>query len=52
LAVALTGCATPRPVAQDFCQSGAVLLDAHFDGGQLGSCVGAGNGEFVLTLFS
>ena len=51
LTAALTGCATPRPVSQDYCQSGAILLDAHFDGGQLGSCVVAGDGVFDLTLF-
>ena len=44
-------CATPRPVSQDYCQSGAILLDAHFDGGQLGSCTVSGDGVFDLTLF-
>jgi predicted deacylase/predicted small secreted protein len=47
----LSGCATPRPAGQDYCQSGAILLDAHFEGGQLGSCVVSGDGVFDLTLF-
>ena len=51
LTATLAGCATPRPVSHDFCQSGTVLLDAHFDGGQLGNCVVSGNGVFDLTLF-
>jgi len=51
LAAVLTGCATPRPVGHDFCQSGTVLLDAHFDGGQLGNCAVSGDGVFNLTLF-
>jgi len=51
LMAALTGCATPRPAGQDFCRSESVLLDAHFDGGQLGSCVVASDGVFDLTLF-
>jgi hypothetical protein len=48
---ALSGCATPRPVGQDYCRSGAILLDAHFDGGQLGACAVSGDGVFDLTLF-
>ncbi len=51
IAVFLTACAAPRPVAQDYCQSGSVLLDAHFDGGQLGTCSVSGDGTFDLTLF-
>jgi len=51
LAAMLAGCATPRPVSHDYCQSGTILLDAHFDGGQLGNCVVSGNGVFDLTLF-
>jgi hypothetical protein len=51
LTVTLAGCATPHPVGHEFCQSGTVLLDAHFDGGQLGNCVVSGNGVFDLTLF-
>jgi len=51
LTATLTGCATPRPVAHEYCQSGTVMLDTHFDGGQLGNCVVSGNGVFDLTLF-
>ena len=51
ISATLTACATPRPVAQDHCQSGNILLDAHFDGGQLGKCVTSGDGIFDLTLF-
>ena len=51
LTAILAGCAAPRPASHDFCQSGTVLLDAHFDGGQLGNCAVSGNGVFDLTLF-
>jgi len=51
LTATLTGCAAPRPVAHEYCQSGTVMLDTHFDGGQLGNCVVSGNGVFDLTLF-
>jgi hypothetical protein len=51
LTATLAGCAAPRPVSHDYCQSGTVLLDAHFDGGQLGNCVVSGDGVFDLTLF-
>jgi predicted deacylase len=51
LAATLAGCATPRPVADDFCRSDTILLDAHFEGGQLGSCTVTPDGVFNLTLF-
>ena len=51
LTITLAGCATPRPVGHEYCQSGTVLLDAHFDGGQLGNCVVSHDGVFDLTLF-
>jgi hypothetical protein len=51
ISATLTACAAPRPTAHDYCQSGHILLDAHFDGGQLGKCTASGNGVFELTLF-
>lgn len=52
LGLALGGCATPsQPVESESCSSGPVLLDAHFDGGQLGECVVSAEGDFELTLF-
>jgi predicted deacylase len=51
LTTTLAGCAAPRPVGHEYCQSGTVLLDAHFDGGQLGNCTVSGDGVFDLTLF-
>ena len=52
VAFSVAGCATPQKFHRDsFCSSGATLLDAHFDGGQLGSCTISGNGVFELTLF-
>jgi hypothetical protein len=52
LIFALAGCATPQQFQRDeSCASGPILLDAHFDGGQLGSCSLSDDGEFVLTLF-
>lgn len=51
LTALLAGCAAPRPASHDYCQSGTVLLDAHFDGGQLGNCAVSGDGVFDLTLF-
>jgi hypothetical protein len=51
-ACALTACATPPKFERDdFCAAGTTLLDAHFDGGQLGSCEVTGDGSFQLTLF-
>jgi predicted deacylase len=45
-------CATPQvPPLSTSCRSGPVLLDSHFDGGQLGHCSGSGQGNFELTLF-
>ena len=51
LTAILASCATQRPASHDYCQSGTVLLDAHFDGGQLGNCAVSGDGVFDLTLF-
>jgi len=52
LALIVTGCATPQTFETDsFCSSGTTLIDAHFDGGQLGSCSISEDGEFELTLF-
>ncbi len=52
LLVALGGCAAPREIARDdYCSSGNTLLDAHFDGGQLGHCRISDEGHFELTLF-
>jgi len=46
------GCTTPQRLQRDeSCSSGTVLLDAHFDGGQLGSCTVSAEGDFELTLF-
>ena len=51
-AFVLAGCATPRPFERDdFCTSGTTLLDAHFEGGQLGSCDISDDGHFELILF-
>ena len=48
----VTGCASvPQYQRDESCKSGSVLLDAHFDGGQLGQCVISREGEFELTLF-
>jgi predicted deacylase len=47
----LAACAAPRPVADTHCRSGPVLLDAQFDGGQMGLCRAGAAGEFDLTLF-
>lgn len=52
LSTALAGCATqPWPEPDSHCSSGSVLLDAHFETGNLGHCVPAGSGHFTLTLF-
>lgn len=52
LVLTIGGCAAPqRPVESEFCTSGPVLLDAHFDGGQLGGCEISPGGVFNLTLF-
>lgn len=47
----LAGCATPWPVPDTSCQSASVLIDSHFDGGQVGSCTVLSNGTFELALF-
>jgi hypothetical protein len=48
----LAGCATPQQFERDdFCTAGNTLLDAHFDGGQLGTCNITEDGHFDLTLF-
>jgi hypothetical protein len=51
-AFVVAGCATPQQFeTDDFCAAGTTLLDAHFDGGQLGSCEISDDGHFELTLF-
>ncbi|MBT8048988.1 MAG: succinylglutamate desuccinylase/aspartoacylase family protein [Gammaproteobacteria bacterium] len=46
------GCATPRyPDHHQSCHAGSVLIDAHFDGGQIGNCRISDTGRFDLTLF-
>jgi hypothetical protein len=48
----LSGCATlPWPEPDSHCRSGGVLLDAHFDGGNLGKCSPLEDGTFRLILF-
>jgi hypothetical protein len=51
LLVVTAGCATPRPIADTHCHSDRVLLDSHFEGGQLGKCLVLDDGTFELTLF-
>jgi len=52
LALVVSGCAAPkRPEQQPSCYSNPVLLDAHFDGGQLGTCTVSEDGVFELSLF-
>src|SRR5210317_1024771 len=51
-AFVVAGCATPQQFeTDDFCAAGTTLLDAHFDGGQLGSCNISDDGDFELILF-
>lgn len=50
LLLLLAGCATPWPAPDSYCQSDSVLLDAHFDGGQLGKCSVLDDGTFNLEL--
>jgi hypothetical protein len=53
---ALAGCATPEPAerpwpqADTSCTSDTVLLDAHFEAGNLGACTVADDGSFTLAL--
>ncbi len=47
----LVGCAAPRPVPDRSCESESILIDAHFEGGQMGTCAVRGEGQFELTLF-
>ncbi|MEE4218230.1 MAG: M14-type cytosolic carboxypeptidase [Xanthomonadales bacterium] len=57
LAAALSACATTEPVEQPWpvpdthCAYGSVLLDAHFEAGNLGHCTVSNDGVFTLTLF-
>lgn len=57
LALALSACATTEPVEQPWpvpdthCASGSVLLDAHFETGNLGHCTVSDDGVFTLALF-
>jgi len=57
LAAALGACATtepveqPWPVADTHCASATVLLDAHFEAGNLGHCTVSDDGVFTLALF-
>ncbi len=61
LALLLTACASRSempeapenlepPVPMTHCASGGVLLDAHFEGGQLGQCTSDGDRQFSLVL--
>ncbi len=50
-ALFLAGCAGPRPVPDRSCASESILIDAHFEGGQIGTCAVKGEGQFELTLF-
>jgi len=52
LAVTVAGCASqPWPEPQSYCRSETVLLDAHFDTGNLGHCHVRSDHDFELTLF-
>jgi hypothetical protein len=49
--VLLTACATPHPLPRSTsCQSGEILLDSHFENGQIGHCQPQADGRFLLTL--
>ena len=54
--VLFAGCATREPAPEPWpepdrsCASEAVLLDAHFDTGNLGLCTVNADGSFTLTL--
>jgi len=49
--VLLSGCATPWPVPDTSCSTDSVLIDSHFEGGQLGACSVSADGKFELALF-
>ena len=51
LAGILAGCAGPAVHRQEFCTSGSLLADAHFEGGNLGRCSVSDEGIFELTLY-
>ncbi len=51
LTAAIAGCAAPQVVEQNACWSNSILLDAHFESGNLGRCVILEDGSFELTLF-
>ena len=51
LAGILAGCAGPAVHRQEFCTSGSLLADAHFEGGNLGHCSVSDEGIFELTLY-
>ena len=58
LAGLIGGCATapeespaPWPEPDTFCASDHILIDAHFEAGNLGKCTVKENGDFLLTLF-
>jgi hypothetical protein len=46
----LGGCATPWPVPNTSCSTDSVLIDSHFEGGQLGVCSITEDGKFELAL--
>ena len=48
----LIGCVSPpERVPDEYCHSDGILLDAHFEGANLGNCVVAADGDFELELF-
>lgn len=52
LATLVAACATPQATPRStFCQSDGVLLDSHFEGGQIGHCQAQIDGRFLLTLY-
>lgn len=59
LAGLISACATapqetappPWPEPDTFCASERILIDAHFEAGNLGKCSVKENGDFLLTLF-
>jgi len=49
LTAAIAGCAAPQVVEQNACWSNSILLDAHFESGNLGHFVILEDGSFELT---
>lgn len=52
LSAAIAGCTAPQAADQNACWSDSILMDAHFEGGNLGHCTVSKDGSFELTLFS